>query len=40
MTAVEDCMNRLSGAVERFTVCVWINEYLGWVADVNITPAR
>ena len=39
MTAVEDCMNRLSGAVERFTVCVWINEYLGWVADVNTHPA-
>jgi len=29
MTAVDDCMKRLSGAVERFTVCVWINDFFG-----------
>jgi len=29
MTAVDDCMKRLSGAVERFTVCVWINDFSG-----------
>jgi hypothetical protein len=29
MAALEDCMKLLSGAVERFTVCVWINDFLG-----------
>jgi len=40
MTALEDCMNRLSGAVERFTVCVWINDFWARAADVNIQLAN
>ena len=28
MSALDDCMDWLSGAVERFMVCVWINNSL------------
>ena len=29
MTMLEKCMNRLSTAMQRFTVCVWTNDTLG-----------
>ena len=28
--AIDECMNRLSTAVQKFTVCVWSNHALGW----------
>ena len=31
MKALEKCMNRLSIAMQKFTVCIWTNDgYLGW----------
>ena len=30
MKALEECMNRLSTAMQRFTVCIWTNNALGW----------
>ena len=29
MKALDDCMNRLSNAMEKFTVCIWTNDALG-----------
>ena len=29
MNALDECMNRLSNAMQKFTVCIWTNDVLG-----------
>ena len=29
MDALDECMNRLSNAMQKFTVCIWTNDVLG-----------
>ena len=31
MNALDECMNRLSNAMQKFTVCIWTNDALNWV---------
>ena len=30
MNALDECMNRLSNAMQKFTVCIWTNDSLSW----------
>ena len=30
MNALDECMNRLSTAIQKFTVCIWTNDAVGW----------
>ena len=40
MNALDDCMNRLSNAMQKFTVCIWTNDTLGKATKITISPAR
>ena len=40
MNALDDCMNRLSNAMQKFTVRIWTNDTLGKATKITISPAR